>query len=54
VRAGRNSRTGAHVAVDQKGVPSFKTGKEMRDRPDNDPCSQIEATGCKGDITEFE
>ena len=31
-RAGRNPRTGAHVAVDQKAVPFFKTGKEMRER----------------------
>src|ERR1700749_1504845 len=29
-RAGRNPRTGAHVPVDQKSVPFFKTGKEMR------------------------
>jgi integration host factor subunit beta len=25
-------RTGAHVSVDQKCVPFFKTGKEMRER----------------------
>jgi integration host factor subunit beta len=31
-RTGRNPRTGAHVAVDQKSVPFFKTGKEMRER----------------------
>ena len=31
-RTGRNPRTGAHVAVDQKTVPFFKTGKEMRER----------------------
>jgi integration host factor subunit beta len=31
-RDGRNPRTGAHVAVDQKSVPFFKTGKEMRER----------------------
>ena len=31
-RTGRNPRTGAHVAVDQKCVPFFKTGKEMRER----------------------
>ena len=31
-RNGRNPRTGAHVSVDQKAVPFFKTGKEMRDR----------------------
>jgi integration host factor subunit beta len=31
-RAGRNPRTGAHVPVDEKSVPFFKTGKEMRER----------------------
>ena len=31
-RVGRNPRTGAHVAVDDKVVPFFKTGKEMRER----------------------
>src|ERR1700733_7464649 len=31
-RSGRNPRTGAHVSVDRKSVPFFKTGKEMRER----------------------
>ena len=31
-RLGRNPRTGEHVEVDQKVVPFFKTGKEMRER----------------------
>ena len=31
-RLGRNPRTGAHVEVDEKVVPFFKTGKEMRER----------------------
>ncbi len=31
-REGRNPRTGAKVAVDEKVVPFFKTGKEMRER----------------------
>ena len=31
-RLGRNPRTGAHVDVNQKAVPFFKTGKEMRER----------------------
>ncbi len=31
-RVGRNPRTGEHVAVDDKVVPFFKTGKEMRER----------------------
>ncbi|WP_428486021.1 integration host factor subunit beta [Rhodopila sp.] len=29
-RTGRNPRTGASVAVDQKSVPFFKAGKELR------------------------
>ena len=35
-RLGRNPRTGAHVPVDQKSVPFFKTGKEMRERLNRD------------------
>ena len=31
-RNGRNPRTGAAVPVDEKYVPFFKTGKELRDR----------------------
>ena len=31
-RTGRNPRTGDKVAVDEKFVPFFKTGKEMRER----------------------
>lgn len=31
-RTGRNPRTGDPVAVDEKAVPFFRTGKEMRDR----------------------
>ena len=31
-RVGRNPRTGEHVPVNEKCVPFFKTGKEMRDR----------------------
>ena len=31
-RLGRNPRTGDHVDVDEKIVPFFKTGKEMRER----------------------
>ncbi len=45
-RAGRNPRTGAHVPVDQKSVPFFKTGKEMRERLNRDhpdPARQIDA-----------
>jgi len=31
-RIGRNPRTGESVAVEEKWVPFFKTGKELRDR----------------------
>ena len=31
-RTGRNPRTGEAVAVQEKWVPFFKTGKELRDR----------------------
>ncbi len=31
-RTGRNPRTGEQVAVQEKSVPFFKTGKEMRER----------------------
>ena len=34
-RVGRNPRTGAHVPVNEKTVPFFKTGKEMRERLNN-------------------
>jgi len=33
-RQGRNPRTGAAVAVKEKHVPFFKTGKELRERVD--------------------
>jgi integration host factor subunit beta len=41
-RTGRNPRTGAHVSVDQKYVPFFKTGKEMRERLNRDAGQPIE------------
>jgi len=31
-RTGRNPRTGATVPVDEKAVPFFKAGKELRER----------------------
>jgi integration host factor subunit beta len=31
-RTGRNPRTGEQVSVEEKSVPFFKTGKEMRER----------------------
>jgi integration host factor subunit beta len=37
-RVGRNPRTGATVKVDEKNLPFFKTGKELRERlNDNAP-----------------
>lgn len=36
-RVGRNPRTGETVAVDEKSVPVFKTGKEMRVRLNQTP-----------------
>ncbi len=36
-RVGRNPRTGQHVEVDDKVVPFFKTGKEMRERLHREP-----------------
>lgn len=34
-RIGRNPRTGETVEVDEKYVPFFKTGKDLRDRLNN-------------------
>jgi len=33
-RTGRNPRTGTSVAVEEKSVPFFKPGKELRERVD--------------------
>ena len=38
-RTGRNPRTGAHVSVEKKSVPFFKTGKEMRERLNREPAT---------------
>lgn len=35
-RVGRNPRTGAEVSVPDKVVPYFKTGKELRERLNDD------------------
>jgi len=35
-RSGRNPRTGASVPVEEKFVPFFKTGKELRDKLNKD------------------
>ena len=42
-RTGRNPRTGDHVSVDQKSVPFFKTGKEMRERLNKDFAGDLSA-----------
>ena len=48
-RAGRNPRTGEHVPVDQKSVPFFKTGKEMRERLNRDDAApEAGALGVSG------
>ncbi|MEQ9639936.1 MAG: integration host factor subunit beta [Alphaproteobacteria bacterium] len=39
-RTGRNPRTGATVHVAEKHVPFFKTGKELRERLNEDPVDQ--------------
>jgi integration host factor subunit beta len=36
-RVGRNPRTGDAVSVEQKRVPFFKTGKQLRDRLNEKP-----------------
>lgn len=38
-RAGRNPRTGETVEVEQKSVPFFKAGKELRERINRPPGS---------------
>jgi integration host factor subunit beta len=44
-RVGRNPRTGESVAVKEKHVPFFKTGKELRERVDESRASVPELTG---------
>ncbi|WP_323760566.1 integration host factor subunit beta [Maricaulis sp.] len=41
-RVGRNPRTGESVAVKEKHVPFFKTGKELRERVDASRASNPE------------
>ena len=55
-RKGRNPRTGEAVAVDEKVVPFFKTGKELRDRlngretpPSGDAGNSSQSAGGHGD-----
>jgi integration host factor subunit beta len=44
-RTGRNPRTGATVSVDQKFVPFFKTGKELREKLNDKPAAAAPAKG---------
>ena len=44
-RTGRNPRTGAAVAVTEKRVPYFKTGKDLRDRINREFAAQLAARG---------
>ncbi len=40
-RTGRNPRTGEAVAVDEKAVPFFKAGKELRERVNRGKPAQL-------------
>ncbi len=42
-RTGRNPRTGAAVPVDEKAVPFFKAGKELRERVNRGPTVSVVA-----------
>lgn len=44
-RQGRNPRTGEPVEVEEKYVPFFKTGKELRERLNKDYAPAAKATG---------
>jgi integration host factor subunit beta len=41
-RVGRNPRTGDSVPVDEKFIPFFKTGKQLRDRLNTDGHDEAE------------
>ena len=53
-RKGRNPRTGETVAVEEKVVPFFKTGKELRDRLNSraEPAPKAPASGAGADTTQ--
>ncbi|MGH7056281.1 MAG: integration host factor subunit beta [Acetobacteraceae bacterium] len=44
-RTGRNPRTGEAVTVDEKRVPFFKAGKELRERVNRGPLSGHSGAG---------
>jgi integration host factor subunit beta len=47
-RTGRNPRTGAAVSVSEKFVPFFKTGKELRERLNDQGQAQTKGTKSNG------
>jgi integration host factor subunit beta len=49
-RTSRNPRTGAQVSVDEKSVPVFKTGKEMRERLNRNAKAQQNSTSSLTDV----
>ncbi|MBA4208630.1 MAG: integration host factor subunit beta, partial [Parvibaculum sp.] len=48
-RTGRNPRTGEPVHVEEKSVPFFKTGKELRERLNNADISDDKLMSHDGD-----
>lgn len=44
-RAGRNPRTGDRVSVEEKSVPFFKAGKELREKVNHGPPARAGAAG---------
>ena len=46
-RQGRNPRTGTSVAVDEKFVPFFKTGKELREKLNEHVMPAIRGKGAR-------
>ena len=44
-RTGRNPRTGEAVPVDEKAVPFFKAGKELRERVNRGPSGSRDSGG---------
>jgi integration host factor subunit beta len=47
-RTGRNPRTGEAVPVDEKAVPFFKAGKELRTRVNGMPAAKEERLKARG------
>ncbi|MGE0701698.1 MAG: integration host factor subunit beta [Hyphomicrobiaceae bacterium] len=51
-RVGRNPRTGASVSVEEKFVPFFKTGKELRERLNDAPVAEKKKAPAKRRTTQ--